>query len=185
MTINIDEKVSLELTAEKHAEALYAAVDNNRKHLSEFLPWVDDIQSVDDFRKYIKNCELLYQQGKEVSFVIIADGISVGRIGLHHLNTQNKSAAIGYWLTKKAEGNGIISKSCKTLLTYGFRELNLHRIEIKAAVDNLRSQAIPQRLNFVKEGILRQAEWVNNKFFDLVLYSMLNNEWTEKAANRE
>jgi ribosomal-protein-serine acetyltransferase len=183
MTINIDEKLRLELTAEKHTKALYDAVDNNREHLSEFLPWVDNIQSIDDFHSYIKNCELLYQQGKEVSFVIILDEVPVGRIGLHHLNIQNKNAAIGYWLTKNAEGKGIISRSCKVIITYAFQELGLHRIEIKAAVDNLRSQAIPKKFNFTKEGILRQAELVNNKFLDLVLYSMISNEWMEKTTN--
>lgn len=181
MTINIDEKVRLELTAEKHANALYDAIDNNREHLSEFLSWVDNMQSASDFRTYIKNCELLYQQGKEMSFVIILDEAPIGRIGLYHLNIQNKNAAIGYWITKNAEGKGIISKSCKALITYGFEELALHRIEIKAAVNNLRSLAIPKKLNFMQEGILRQAELVNNKFLDLVLYSLLSNEWIEKT----
>lgn len=180
MTINISENLRLELTAEKHSEALYNAVDNNREHLSAFLPWVGNMKSIHDFRSYISNCELLYQQGKEVSFVIIADEVTVGRIGLHHLNSENKNAAIGYWLTKDAEGKGIISKSCEAIIKYGFEELGLHRIEIKAAVNNLRSQAIPQKFNFTKEGILREAELVNNKFLDLVLYSMLRNEWIEK-----
>lgn len=177
MTINIDEKVRLELTAAEHAQPLYDAVNSNRKHLSEFLPWVDNMQSLDDFHKYIKNCELRYQQKEEVSFVIILDEIPVGRIGLHYLHLQNKSGAIGYWLTKNAEGKGIITKSCKKLITYAFQDLGLRRIEIKAAVNNVRSQSIPEKLNFKKEGILRKAELVNNTFLDLVLYSMLSNEW--------
>jgi ribosomal-protein-serine acetyltransferase len=123
---------------------------------------------------------MLYQQGKEVSFVIMSGEVLMGRIGLHYINSQNKSAAIGYWLTKKAEGNGIIVRSCKALIRYGFHELGLHRIEIKAAVSNIRSQAIPQKLNFVKEGILREAELVNDTFLDLILYSMLEREWKEK-----
>lgn len=177
MTIHIQDKLRLELIAEKHAEGLFYAVDHNREHLSEFLSWVDNMQSVNDFRNYIKSCELLHLEGEEVSFVIILDEQVIGRIGLHHLNLQNKNAAIGYWLSKNAEGKGIITKSCKEILTYGFQDLGLRRIEIKAAVENKRSQAIPENLNFVKEGILRQAEWVNNKFLDIFLYSKLNEEW--------
>ena len=184
MTININERIRLELTAEKHAKALYDAVDSNREHLSAFLPWVGSMQSIEDFLSYIKNCELLYQQKKEISFVILLDDALVGRVGLHHLDLQNKNAAIGYWLTKNAEGKGIISQSCKALITFGFQELGLHRIEIKAATGNIRSQAIPEKLNFKKEGILRQAEWVNNQYLDLYIYSMLDFEWTENATNR-
>ena len=179
MIIQIQENIRLELTAEKHAKGLFNAVDQNREHLSTFLPWVGQMQAVSDFDNYLKNCLLLNLEGKEVSFVILLDEQIVGRIGLHHLDIQNKHAAIGYWLIKNAEGKGIISKSCKTLITYGFQKLGLRRIEIKAAVDNIRSQAIPEKLNFVKEGILRQSEWINNRFTDLFLYSILNDEWNE------
>lgn len=177
MIISIDKNVRLELTATTHAVSLYNAVDTNRKHLAEFLPWVAEMRSIADFQKYTENCERLYKQKKEVSFVILKDQVAVGRIGLHHLNMENKNAAIGYWLTKNAEGNGIITKSCKKLIEYGFEDLGLNRIEIKAAVSNVKSQAIPKKLHFKKEGILREAEWVNGKFLDLVLYSLLKNEW--------
>lgn len=179
MIINIQEDIRLELTALKHAKGLYHAVDANRPHLSEFLPWVSNMQSENDFINYIENCLLLYQQKKEVSFVIIFREMPVGRIGLHHLNQQNQSGSIGYWLTKDAEGKGIILQSCRALINYGFKELGLHRIEIKTAVNNFRSQAIPHKLAFTKEGILRGAEWVNGQFLDLILYSMLSIEWTE------
>ena len=53
----------------------------------------------------------------------------------------------------------------------------LNRIELKTAVKNLKSQAIPNKLNFKKEGILRQAEFVNNEFVDLYIYSMLKEDW--------
>ena len=177
MIINVHKTLRLELTAQRHANDLFNALDHNREHLSEYLSWVDAMQTINDFRNYTENCELLHLQGKEVSFVIKLDEKVVGRIGLHHLDLRNKNASIGYWLTKNAQGKGIITSSCRKLLTYGFQDLGLRRIEIKAAVENIRSQAIPENLNFKKEGILRQAELVNNKFLDIYLYSILNEEW--------
>jgi len=177
MNIVIDDHTRLELTSEKFAVPLFDVINNNRNHLGEFLPWVEDMNSVEDMRRYLQNCERLYQGKKEVSFVIFLNGNPVGRIGLHHLNLQNKIGSIGYWLDKNAEGKGIITKSCIQLINYGFEKEGLNRIEIKAAVKNFKSQAIPARLNFKKEGILRQAEWVNNKFLDLYIYSLLRDEW--------
>ena len=176
-TIIVDKNIKLEPTNELQAPQLFAAIDNSRIQLSEFLPWVVDMQTIADLKVYLKNAETLCQQKKEASFAIIFNDVAVGRIGLHHLNMQNKIGAIGYWLTKDAQGKGIILKSCKALVNYGFQNLDLHRIEIKAAVDNLKSQAIPVKLNFVKEGILRQAEFVNSQFLDLFLYSMIRDEW--------
>ena len=83
MTIVINETVSLELASQQHAETLFAAVDNNREHLSRFLPWVGNMQSADDMKNYLQYCETLYQQKTEVSFVIAVAGKIAGRIGLH------------------------------------------------------------------------------------------------------
>ncbi len=184
MLIQIDTNLRLELTSVKHAAPLYSAIEANRLHLSQFLPWVPGMQTEEDLLSYIKNCEALYQQKKEVSFVIFLRETPVGRIGLHHINPINKSASIGYWLVKNEEGQGIITRSCKALINYGFQVLKLHRVEIKAATANSKSQAIPERLHFRKEGILHQAEWVNNECLDLFLYVMLAGQWTEGVAAR-
>jgi len=177
MILNVDEDIKLELTSEKHAAALYEAVNNNKEHLAAFLPWVGNFNSVKDFNEYISNCMQLNLQQQEISFVIIKNDILVGRIGLHYINLQNMNAAIGYWLTRDATGQGIIGRCCKTIINYGFRELGLHRIEIRAALKNLKSTSIPEKLGFKKEGILRQAELVNGGFHDLVIYSRLSEEW--------
>ena len=177
MNLIINEETGLELTTQSHAAGLFAAIDANRQHLSVFLPWVGFMQAEEDVKAYLKNCEILYNEQKEISFVIFHNNTAVGRIGIHHINQMNKSGAIGYWLTKDAEGKGIITKSCIAIINYGFKELNLNRIELKAAVENFRSQAVPERLGFTKEGIMRQAERVNETFLDLHLYAMLREDW--------
>ena len=179
---SIDENTRLEFTAEKYAADLFKAADNNRVHLAQFLPWVPFMQSVEDMRKYLKNCELLFEQGQEISFIIITNESVVGRIGLNHIDRVNKNASIGYWIIKNEVGKGIISKSCEKLISYGFINLGLQRIEIRAATANLKSQAIPERFCFSKEGILRQAELVNHQFLDLVVYSILKEEWEKRKV---
>lgn len=175
--IEIENNLRLEPINKTFSKALIQAINNNREHLSPFLPWVPNMQTEIDSENYIANCELLSSSGKEVSFVILLNEELVGRIGLHHLDQTNRKASIGYWLTKNAEGKGIILKSCIKLISYGFEKLQLQRIEITAAVENTRSQAIPQKLHFKKEGILRQAELVDDQFLDLVVYSILKDEW--------
>ncbi|WP_201537111.1 GNAT family N-acetyltransferase [Psychrobacter immobilis] len=177
MTIIVDENIQLEVTSEKYALQLFNVINNNREHLSEFLPWVETIKTLETFKLYLQNCEILCAEKKEVSFIILLNHNAIGRIGLHHLNPQNKIGSIGYWLDKSAEGKGIITKSCIKLIDYGFQEIDLNRIEIKASVKNIKSQKIPLKLNFKKEGILRQAEFVNNEFTDLFIYSILKEEW--------
>ncbi|MFD2285618.1 GNAT family N-acetyltransferase [Pedobacter petrophilus] len=180
LNFQIDHNIHLELTHHTHAEGLFRSVDENRDHISKFLSWVDHMKTVEDTRNYIKTCTQLFNEGKEVSFVIIYAGKIAGRVGLHHINNLDKNAAIGYWLTEEAIGKGIIINSCKKLINYGFDVLGLNRIEIKVATQNFKSQAVPEKLNFVKEGILRQAAIMNNDFLDLILYSALKKEWVNK-----
>ncbi|SER73640.1 GNAT family N-acetyltransferase [Pedobacter rhizosphaerae] len=178
LILQVSTDIQLELINRHHAEALFSCIDANRAHLGQFLPWVEHMKSVADVMAYIQSCEQLQEEDKEISFVIIHQNKLVGRIGLHHIQTANRNGAIGYWLAKTAVGKGIMLNSCKKILDHGFGVMGLNRIEIKAATENRRSQAIPEKLNFVKEGILRQAELVNNKFLDLVLYAMLREDWT-------
>ncbi|WP_421941469.1 GNAT family N-acetyltransferase [Pedobacter sp.] len=182
LILQVSTDIRLELINEHHAEDLFTCIDANRAHLAQFLPWVGFMNVVADVSAYIQTCKKLQEEDKEISFVIIYQNKLAGRIGLHHIQTANRSAAIGYWLAKTAVGKGIMLNSCKKLIDYGFGAMALNRIEIKAATQNLSSQAIPEKLNFIKEGIMRQAEVVNNNFLDLVLYSMLREEWQERQS---
>jgi hypothetical protein len=54
-------------------------------------------------------------------------------------------------------------------------------LTIRAALENVRSRAIPQRLGFREEGVLREAERVGDGYLDIVVYSMLGTEWRSSA----
>jgi len=93
------------------------------------------------------------------------------------MNGANRSTSIGYWLGERFQGSGVMTKSCKALIEYAFRELKLNRVEIRCAEKNLRSRAIPERLGFVNEGMIREAEWLYDHFVDHVVYGVLAREW--------
>lgn len=180
-TIKVDNKIVLEIIVQEHAEPLLNLVNANRQYLREWLPWVDNMQSVDDFKAYISRCKSLHEEGSDYGLVIRMNNEVAGRVGIHYINRQNSCGAIGYWLGEAFAGKGIITKSCEALIKHGFTVLQLNRIEIKCGTGNYKSAAIAERLHFKKEGVLRQAEFVNGKFIDLSLYSLLKEEWSNKG----
>lgn len=177
MIIQVDDRISLEFLEEIHAESLLNLVNANRTYLREWLPWVDSMQTVANFKQYIVETNKRAADKTDFGYAIIIDKNIVGRIGMHHINRQNKIGEIGYWLADGWQGRGIITKCCKALIGHGFTELGLNRIEIKCGVGNDKSRAIAEKLQFKHEGILRQAEWLNGKFIDLHLYAMLQKDW--------
>lgn len=179
MNIQVSDKISLEVLEEPHAPTLFCLVNENREYLKKWLPWVDNMQAVENARNYIINCIKQAEERTDFAYAIMYERKMVGRIGIHHINQQNKIGEIGYWLADGLQGNGIVTKSCKALIFYGFNELGLNRIEIKCAIGNDKSRAIAEKLRFKQEGILRQAELLNGNFIDLYLYSMLKEEWND------
>jgi len=84
---------------------------------------------------------------------------------------------IGYWLAQNHEGRGIITDCTRAMVNYGFNTLKLNRIYIHCASENIRSRAIPERLGFIQEGVLQDAECVNGVYHDLIVYGMVKRKW--------
>lgn len=177
MKISVNDSISLEFLEEEHAALLLSLVNANRDHLREWLPWVDNMKNVENFQAYIADTKKRAAEGTDFGFAIIIDKTIAGRIGMHHINAQNKIGEIGYWLAGGFQGRGIVLKSCAAIIQYGFTTLGLNRIEIKCATGNHKSRSIPEKLSFKLEGTIRQGELLNGNFVDLYLYSLLKEEW--------
>jgi len=68
------------------------------------------------------------------------------------------------------------------LLDHAFDRWELGRVEIRAGVANRRSRAIPERLGFREEGVLRAAERIGTRVIDHVVYVMTAREWQREAG---
>ena len=173
----LNDDAYLRLLEESDADEMYALMDSNRAHLREWLPFVDFNQSAKDSLAFIRSTRQQLADNQGIQCGIFYQDRLVGVIGLHAINWMNKTTSIGYWLSADAQGKGLMTGAVKALVDYAFHTLKLHLVEIRAAVDNTRSQAVPQRLGFAKEGVLRQREWLYDHYVDHVVYSMTKAEW--------
>jgi ribosomal-protein-serine acetyltransferase len=161
----------------QHATELFEVVEDCRAHLRLWLPWVDDTRGVADSERFV--ADSLAQLASNQSFPagIFERARLVGVIGYHPIDWRNRKTALGYWLSPEAMGRGLMTQACRAMIGYGFRDLGLARMEIRCAIQNRRSRAIPERLGFKQEGIARRAEWLYDHFVDLVIYAMLASDW--------
>lgn len=176
----INDDLSLKLIELSDGERVFQLTDHSRSYLREWLPWLDFTMKLEDTLEFIKICLKGYAEKKSLNAVILFKGEIVGVAGYNNINLSNKTAYIGYWLGEEYQGNGIMTEVAKALTHYAFNELNLNKVEIRAAAGNKKSRSIPERLNFVNEGCIRQAEWLYDHYVDHVVYGMLAEEWDEK-----
>jgi len=177
--IRIDGDTELRLHQESYAQELFDLIDQNRQYLREWLPWLDFETSVEDTREYIKSTFKQFGNNEGFQTGIWYRGQIAGSIGYHPIDWNNRKVEIGYWISRSFQGKGLVTKACKTMITYAFDVYGLNKVEIHCATENRRSCAIPERLGFKQEGVLRQGEWLYDHFVDLAVYGLLASEWHE------
>lgn len=173
----VDENLELRFVSERYAAELCTVVKKNLEHLQKWLPWATEDYSVETAKDFIQTNLNGFAKNEFPSYFIFQDNKLIGGIGFSNINKSEQNAEVGYWLSKDFQGMGIVSKCCRKIVNDGFAELNLNRIVIKCATENIKSQAIPERLGFQKEGISRQSTKLHGEFVDLIVYSMLKEEW--------
>lgn len=177
MTLQIDSNLSLEYVKPAHAKELYTLALTNFNHISEWMPWIRNMTSQTFIDNFIKGAMERKKQGTEHAFVIMLDKKIIGRIGVYKIDMYNKIGEIGYWIAKDYERCGYVIKSVNRLMEHCFNKLELNRLEIRCGEFNTRSQHIPEKLNFTKDALLKEAEFLNNNFQDLYLYSKCRSEY--------
>lgn len=173
----LDQETELKLLEDRHAEELFAAVDLNRAHLRQWLPFLDTTNSPADTRAFVQRTLNQFLQHSGPTAGIWHRKRIAGVVGFNRINVDFRHCELGYWLGVEHQGKGIITRACSAMTDHAFGELKLNRVEIRCAPGNTKSRAIPIRLGFKEEGCIRQTEWLYDHFVDNVVYGMLASEW--------
>jgi ribosomal-protein-serine acetyltransferase len=171
----------LRLLEEGDAEELYRLIDANRAYLARWMPWAagQTLESTLEFIRFTRRQEAA-NDGFQAA--LIREGAIIGMVGFHGVNWPHGSTTIGYWLDEGHQGRGLMTRAVRDLVDHAFTQWDLHRVEIRAATDNARSRAIPERLGFREEGVQREAERIGERYNDLAVYGLLAHEWVERET---
>jgi ribosomal-protein-serine acetyltransferase len=162
---------------ESDVPELFALVDANRDYLRAWLPWLDTTRREEDVRAFVVDACAKAADGMSVQFAMVEAGGIAGVIGFHEIDQAHAQVGIGYWVAEDRQGRGLVTRAVRALVGMAFDELDLNRVEIHVATENVRSRAIPERLGFRHEGVLRQAERLYDRFVDLDAYALIASEW--------
>ena len=175
--LRLTEDAYLRMLERQDAAEVFALTDASRAHLRRWLPWLDATLRVEDSEAFIGGTLQQFAAGRGFQAGIWRGGTLCGIAGLHPIDRANRQSSLGYWIGSGHEGQGLVTMACRAILDEAFGHYGLHRMELRAAVGNTRSQAVAERLGFRREGVVRDAEWLYDHYVDHVIFGLLASEW--------
>ena len=164
------------------ANIMFNVINKNRQHLSLWFPWVNIENNVEDTLKYLFSVDEKFKLGEKIDYGIYLNNEYIGNIGIFDINKKNKSAEIGYWLSKKYIRNGYITEPVGILEKESFLNLNLNRIQIKCDERNIPSAGVAKKSGYILEGKHREDKY-SEYFQDIrntLVFSKLKSDFNKK-----
>ena len=154
---------------------LYEAARESIPEVSAWLPWCHANYSIEETEEFIASRGRGEANDEWYSFGIVEKetGRFLGGVGLNFINRVHQMANLGYWVRTSAAGRGVATEATRLVARFGFETLGLKRIEIHAAVRNVASQRVAEKVGAVREGVLRKRLLIRGQSQDSVLFSML------------
>lgn len=138
--------------------SVHDAIIYSQASLKKWLPFAQQERALDDVKLSVRQAQIAFLQRDDLRLhLFLKDtGDFIGSSGLHRINWDIPKVEIGYWIHDRYSGKGYISEAVERITTYAIDEIKARRIEIRCDVRNTKSRAIPERLGFMLEGILKQ-----------------------------
>ena len=178
----VDEDIEIRLRETRHAEEIFSLINKDRVHLRKWMAWVDGTKSIGDVEGSIESGLHQFAENDGFAAGVWYKGEVAGVVALMEISWKNKSTSIGYWLGSDFTGKGIMTRACKDIVDYAFRDLGLHRVEIQCAEGNVKSRGIPERLGFTNEGMIRESEYLYDHYVTHIVYGLLKSEWEASGS---
>lgn len=146
--------------------------------VAKYVLW-EAMTSPAEAKNYIRYMLRKYRLGEPASWGIewTATGRIIGTIGFMWIQRENASAEVGYSLNRTFWNRGIMTEALSALIEYGFRGMNLNRIEAQHETENPASGAVMRKCGMIPEGTLRQRMMNKGRFVDVNLYAILRQDF--------
>lgn len=188
MAVNLYESITLENERIKliplqlsHADELQAI---NHENIWSYMLF--RATTLPLMNEWIQSAIELRNQLKSIPFAVMlkTTGEVVGSTRIQQIDYERQSCEIGAtWFGMKAQRSFVNSDSKYLLLEFCFETLNMMRVQIRVDERNERSARAVERLGFTKEGILRKERALHGVPRNLIVFSIIDDEWPEVKRN--
>ncbi len=143
--------------------------------VARYVLW-ESHRSITDSIECIRDLRRQYRHGWPSSFAIILkqNQKMIGTIGFMWVNCENRSAEVGYSLSRAYWHQGLMTEALKEILSFAFTVLRLHRVEAQHDQRNPASGKVMQHAGMQYEGLLHDRIFNKGSFCTVALYASIN-----------
>jgi ribosomal-protein-alanine N-acetyltransferase len=172
------ERTRVRLATVRDAAKVLAYFEQSGNRYDPPLP--DELLAVEHWERAAERTELAFAAGTDCRlFVFLPDESEI--IGSVDLNAIKRElwhhCTLGFAISAHYEKTGAMFQAVRAVIDFAFQELNLHRIEARHSIDNVRSHRLLQRLGFESVGVIPQYRLSETTWQDYNLMSLLNPSW--------
>lgn len=125
-------------------------------------------------REELKQLIAAHAAGLAYPFGVVVDGRLVGALTLTGVVRRAfMSCSVGYWMSERFAGHGVMTRALGEATTYAFDHLGLHRVEAATLLDNVASQRVLAKNGFERFGQAPQYLHIAGRWQDHVLFQRL------------
>jgi RimJ/RimL family protein N-acetyltransferase len=177
------ENIELRAYTDTDSRAVWEAVDANREHLAQWMPWVNTWKERAESKRYVRRMQAAWIMRQDLVFGIFDKaGDLIGACGLHDPDWITPKFSIGYWIGAASQGKGHVTEALRLMTKFGFEHLHANRLWISCDADNARSAAVPPRAGYTQEAYLRNERInVRGALSDTLIFGMTRSDYMENA----
>ncbi|MFI9150212.1 GNAT family N-acetyltransferase [Streptomyces sp. NPDC053367] len=173
----LDDRADLHPLEPWQAPEFLAHMDRARDGVDPWIPWAslstDLASATATLQRY---ADRLAEDSGRV-YGIRLDGTLVGGVMFTRFDSASGVCEVGCWAEPAGEGRGLVTRACRALIDWAFRERGMSRVEWWVASGNARSIAVARRLGMTREGVLRRRYPHRGERQDSEVWSVLAEEW--------
>lgn len=140
--------------------------------------------TVDGFERFILWTQRERAAGKYACFGVVPEGmdVAVGLFQLRQLESGFGTAEWGFAIGSMYWGSGLFERSARLVGDFAFDTVGVHRLEARAAIQNVRGNGALKKIGATHEGVLCKSFLLNGEYLDQVLWTIIDEDWQRTRA---
>ena len=141
--------------------------------VQEFVGWFLDHQAQQPRIKF------------QLAVTLKSNHVLIGNCGVRMNRAGDVEASIGYEFDPRYWNHGYATEAAHAIVDFGFQHFGVHRIYADCVAENVGSAHVLEKLGMKLEGRLREKEYFKGRWWDALIYAILEQEWTAHKSGQQ